>query len=180
MPLPLLAVGMLALPILSGVGKEMKDNQAMLLVAGLGALWLFSKVKGPLEDLQDLKDKVDIEPEIKDFWKGVTQGRDTGTYLPDQYEQGLSPNPPTESWAEAYGDEDMLYDVPIEVYEGLKPPTAYIRSNPPPTTTAEEFGIWVGEGYRSPYDVRLPGAGSYDLRDIPGDIGGGIKKLWPW
>ena len=185
MPLPLLAVGMLALPILSDAGKGMKDNQAMLLVAGLGVLWLFNQVKGTLDTFKQFQDKLDPVPEMEEFWKGATQGRDQGTYVPGQYERGLSPNPPTESWAEAYGDEDMLYDVPIEVFEGLKPPSAYVRTNPPPTTTAEEFGIWTGQVYsmldpENPYEVDLPGIEPYDVRDLPGDSGGGIKKLWQW
>jgi len=201
MPLPLLAVGMLALPFLSEAGKGVKDNQAMLLVAGLGALWLFNKVKEPLEGLQEaygeIKEKIewvgdqaDIVPEVKDFWKGLTQGRDTGTYVPFQYGRGLSLNPPTESWVEEYGDTDILFNVPpIPVREGLKPPTAYVRTNPPPTTTAEEFGILIGRGYsmidpENPYEVDLPGFDPYDLRNLPGDIGGGLKKLyrpsWRW
>jgi len=194
MPLPLLAIGMLALPLLSDAGKGVKDNQAMLLVAGLGALWLFNKVKEPFEDFQGkidkIEDTVDIVPEVKDFWRGLTQGRETGTYVPFQYERGLSPNPPTESWVEEYGDTDILFNVsPIPVYEGLKPPTAYVRTNPPPTTKAEEFGIWISRGYsmidpENPYEVDLPGFDPYDLRNLPGDIGGGLKKLyrpsWRW
>ena len=89
MPLPLLAVGMLALPILSSAGKGMKDNQVMLLVAGLGAYWLFNKVQEPFSGLRDAyqdlqgkidmvgdavswtSDQVDIVPEVRDFWTGL-------------------------------------------------------------------------------------------------------------
>jgi len=185
MPLPLLAVGMLALPFLGDLGKGVKGNDATLLIGGLGALWLFNQVKGPLDTFKDFQEKLDPVPEIEEFWKGATEGRDTGTYVPGQYERGLSPNPPTESWAESFGDEEFLYDVPIAVQDGLGVPSAYVRTNPPPTTTAEEFGIWTGQVYsmldpENPYEVDLPGIEPYDVRNIPGDIGGGIQKLWQW
>ena len=185
MPLPLLAVAALAVPLLSDAGKGMKDNNAMLLVAGLGALWLFNQVKGPLEALKKYEDQLDIFPEAGEFLEGVTKGPPRPTYVPNQFERGLSPNPPSQAWWDAYGDEDMLYDAPpIQVQRGLDPPTAAVYRLPV-TTKAEEFGIWTGQVWSmfdpvNPYEVDLPGVDPYDLRDIPGDIGGAFKKLWVW
>jgi hypothetical protein len=203
-PVPLLAIGMLALPLLSDAGKKVQGNDAMLLVGALGALWLWSKVQGPLgvigdareaiEDAielgEEVAEQVNIIPEVGEFIQGSFMGRPKptgyipGSYVPNQMERGLSPNPPAQWWVEKYKailDEDPFADVPpMPVKIGWEPPTAFVAAGypePPTPTTAQSLGYWWNERVARPQEIDLPGLAPYDLRNIPGDIVAGFKKL---
>ena len=193
MPLPIVAAALVAVPVLASAGKGMKDNDALLLLGGLAALWLFSRASGVVDDVREAVegavDKVDILPESREFIEGFTNPvprREAweGTW------SGGSPNPPTRESFMANPDDPSLWE-----WEGLGVP------NPPVTkavevSPAEAYGRSFRQHWSrpwevdlpglQPFDVRyrrnwveldLPGVDPYDIRDIPGDIGGGIKGL---
>jgi hypothetical protein len=100
------------------------------LIIGAGALILLSKW-----GFDAVKDKANIVPETGEFVRAVLGGTRKGTYIEDQ--TGLSPNPPTEEWWDAYyGDFDQGWsrekrDIPpIPVEHGAAVPTPPVVLEP--------------------------------------------------
>ena len=135
MPLPIVAVAMLALPFIGGAGKTMAKTDPTLLIVGGLALWWFSNETA--KALEAAKDKANIVPESGEFLSGLFRGAKTDySYSPDQ---SGSPNPPTQLWWEMAQNTPPTERGPVRVFSGVDVPTSPIILVERPGT-AERLG----------------------------------------
>ena len=107
----------------------------------LGALVLLGKWSLPKVPLGEIRDKIDIRPETKEFTEGFF-GIDPGEYSPDQ---SGSPNSPSQDWWESPEEDDQL-PIPTTIMPGpglggsWAVPTPPVISTPDPTAPARVAG----------------------------------------
>ena len=132
MPLPIMALALVALPFMGG--KLKKADTTTLLVGGLALLWFSGKTA---QALKAAGDKVNIVPETGEFFEGLFKGAKTDyRYAQDQ---SGSPNPPTQPWWEMAQDLGPTERGPIRVADGIDVPTSPIIVATLPST-AEKVG----------------------------------------
>jgi len=128
MPLPLIAVAVVALPFIGGIGGKMKNADTTTLLIGGLALWWFSNKTTKV--LEDAKNKANIVPETGEFLSGLFRGSKDKYFY--EMDQGGSPNPPTQDWWELASDLGSLDDWgdrgagPIRMADGTGVPTSPI------------------------------------------------------
>ena len=141
MPLPIVALALVALPFMGGKMKQ--ADPALLIVGGLVLWWMSSKTAQVIEDV---KDKANIIPESGEFLGGLFGGGGTTyTYGPDQ---SGSPNPPAQPWWELAEELGPTERGPIPVPDATAVPTSPIIIAELPST-AERFGANVREFFTS-------------------------------
>lgn len=120
MPLPLVAIAVIAIPFIGGTGGKMKNvDTTTLLIGGLALWWFSNKTKDALEVA---KNKVNIVPETGEFLSGLIRGAEDTYYY--EMDQAGSPNPPTREWWEM--DQAGLDAGPIRVPDAIAVPTSPI------------------------------------------------------
>ena len=144
MPLPIVALAMIALPVIATTGKKVtKLDPTFLIVGGLALWWLSNRTAGAI---QGVTDKANIVPETGEFLGGLFRGADTDySYAPDQ---SGSPNPPTQLWWEMAQDLGPTERDPIAVPKGTAVPTSPIIIADLPGT-AERWGGNVRDWFTS-------------------------------
>jgi hypothetical protein len=175
MPLPVAAAALVALPFLGKAGGAVKGNDGAMIVAVLGGLWLINQT---WQLGQDVVDKVDIRPETGEFFRGLFLPPEEDEYFPDQ---SGSPNPPSRDWWEGYAEEGFN-ESPIEVQDGVAPPTAPILEIAPEPSTATKAGRGVryiaGLGWVDDATEVVSDSIAGSAREAPGDVIDFFRGNW--
>ena len=169
MPLPVAAIALLALPVISGAGKSMKSNDAALIIGGLGALWLLNKITN--------------FPDIPNPLPALQKAAETVIQTADELTGGLQKDE-TESFQEYFFEYDVPFSDERITWRELAPGLSPDRSEAYTTETTGavamdivEPGQTTGEWLTS---IDFPGIDPYNFKDAPGDIWQGVKKLNPF